>query len=84
MTKWKICGTTLFAIAFVLLVIVGFLVIVAVNSPVDGVTEFSAAPNRGIRTEYNLSVEIEPFGLAGLFVFSIALIAIGAVCFSRG
>ena len=83
MNKWKLCGIILFAISFVLLAVGSFFVIVAAYSPVEHVAEFSPAPNSRLWIE-SVSVEIEPFGLVLLFVFSVVLIAIGAMCFAKG
>ena len=82
MNNWKLCGIIFFAISFVLLAVSSFFVIVAAYSPVKYMSEFSPAPNISI-WDISISVEIEPFGLVMLFVFSVALIAIGAMCFAK-
>ena len=79
MNKWKLCGIILFAISIVLLAVGSFFVIVAVYSPVEHVGQFLNSRFWDV----SVSVEIEPFGLVMLFVFSVVLIAIGAVCFAK-
>ena len=75
MNMWKLCGITFFAIAFVLLAVESFFIVVAAYSPVEHV---------GGIWDVSVSVEIEPFYSVMLFVFSLALIAIGAVCLAKG
>ena len=83
MNKLNLCGNILFAIAFVLLAAGSFFLIVAAYSPVKLVSEFLLLPNRHIYFE-SVFVEMNPFGLVVLFVFSVVLIAVGAVCFAKG
>ncbi len=83
MNKLKLCGNILFAIAFVLLAVGSFFLIVAAYSPVKLVGEFSLLPNRYIYFE-SVFVEMNPFGLVVLFVFSVVLIEVGAVYFAKG
>jgi len=79
MNKWKLCGIVFFAIAFVLLAVESFFIVVAAYSPVEHVGQFLNSPFWDV----SVSVEIEPFDSVMLFVFSVALIAIGAVCFVK-
>ena len=79
MNKWKLCSIIVFAIAFFLLAVISFLLIVAAYSPVN--VDFSTNPNI---FDESISVEIEPLGMVLVFVFSVVLIAVGVVCRAKG
>jgi hypothetical protein len=79
MNIWKLCGIIFFTISFVLLAVGSFFVIVAAYSPVEHVGQFSNSRFWDV----SVSVEVEPFAPVILFVFSVALIAIGAMCFVK-
>ena len=83
MNTWKLCGRILIVIAFVLLAVEGFFVVVAAYSPVEDIADFSPTPNTRI-FDQSVYVEFEPFGLVILFVFNVVLIAICAVCIAKG
>jgi hypothetical protein len=79
LNKWKLCSNIVFVVAFVLLAMSSFILVVSAYSPV----ELGDIPQLGI-FDTSLSIEIEPLGVVLNFVFCIFLIAIGAVCRAKG
>jgi|GEM_PF-2426918 len=79
LNKWKLCSNIIFVVAFVLLAMNSFILVMSTYSPV----KFPDSPQLGI-FDSSLTIELEPLGVVLNFVFCIVLIAIGAVCRAKG
>ncbi len=80
MDKWNLCSIIAFSVAFVLLAVICFSLIVAAYSPVS-VDFLPYTFDESINVyDASISVELEPLGIMLLFVISGVLIAVGVVC----